>query len=46
MALNVEQHLGLDFMFFYRKELEDESFLEYMTRHDLHQHEAYRIYSF
>ncbi|CAE7364913.1 eryG, partial [Symbiodinium natans] len=35
----------LMFIVFFCKELEDESFLEYMTRHDLHQHEAYRIYS-
>lgn len=33
------------FTVFFCAELPGESFLEYMTRHQLHQHEAYRIYS-
>jgi len=35
----------LMFTVFLCKETEGESFLEYMTRHGLHKHEAYRIYS-
>lgn len=35
----------LMFTVFFQKELPGENFLEYMTRHQLHQHEAYRIYS-
>lgn len=35
----------LMFTVFFQKELPGENFLEYMTRHQLHEHEAYRIYS-
>eukprot|EP00435_Cladocopium_sp_Y103_P013188 s1311_g3.t1 len=35
----------LMFTVFFREELPGESFLEYMQRHSLHRHEAYRIYS-
>ncbi|CAE7565541.1 unnamed protein product, partial [Symbiodinium pilosum] len=49
---HISQHLKyvpylakLMFTVFFRKELEGESFLDYMTRHGLHQHEAYQIYS-
>ncbi|CAK9012238.1 unnamed protein product [Durusdinium trenchii] len=35
----------LMFTVFFRPELPNETFLEYMKRHKLHDHEAYRIYS-
>ena len=35
----------LMFTVFFRQELPNETFLEYMQRHHLHEHEAYRIYS-
>ncbi|OLQ14271.1 hypothetical protein AK812_SmicGene1593 [Symbiodinium microadriaticum] len=52
LSAHIWQHLKfvpylakLMFTVFLRKEIEGESFLEYMTRHGLHEHEAYRIYS-